>query len=58
MAYESIEYSVAGRVANIVLNRPHRFNAIDAYMPFELERAVESANLDDVVKVRAIHLRR
>lgn len=51
MAYESIEYAVTGRVAHIVLNRPHRFNAIDAYMPFELERAVESANLDDVVKI-------
>lgn len=51
MDYESIEYKVEGRVAHIVLNRPHRFNAIDAYMPFELERAVEDANLNDVVKV-------
>lgn len=51
MAYESIQYKVEGRVAHIMLNRPHRFNAIDAYMPFELERAVEAANLDDVVKV-------
>jgi len=50
-AYKSIVYTVHGRVAHIMLNRPHRYNAIDIYMPFELERAVEAANLDTNVKV-------
>lgn len=49
--YESIRYKVEGRVAHVELNRPHRYNAIDEYMPFELERAVDAANLDDVVKI-------
>ena len=49
--YNSILYEVRDRVAHITLNRPHRFNAIDLYMPFELERAVEAANFDKHVKV-------
>jgi len=49
--YQSILYRVEERVAHITLNRPHRYNAIDLYIPFELERAVEAANLDDNVKV-------
>ncbi len=44
-------YSVVGRVAHIKLNRPDRLNAIDLQMPFELEQAVEQANLDDDVRV-------
>jgi len=49
--YQSILYRVVGRVAHIELNRPERLNAIDEYMPFEIEQAVEAANLDDNVRV-------
>ena len=48
--FQSVLYSVKDRVAHITLNRPHRYNAIDLFMPLELERAVELANLDDSVK--------
>ena len=50
-AFSSILYRVIGRVAHIELNRPERLNAIDEYMPFEIEQAVEQANLDDSVRV-------
>jgi enoyl-CoA hydratase len=49
--FSSILYRVVGRVAHIELNRPERLNAIDEYMPFEIEQAVEQANLDDSVRV-------
>ena len=48
--FKSVAYTVEKRVAHITLNRPHRYNAIDIFMPFELERAVELANIDDGVK--------
>lgn len=51
MAYRSILYRVVGRVAHIELNRPERLNAIDEHMPSELENAVNTANLDDNVRV-------
>ena len=50
-ASKSLKYSVRDRVAHIMLDRPHRMNAIDIRMPGELTQAVEMANLDDSVKV-------
>ncbi len=51
MAYKTLKYSVAGRIARITLNRPARLNAIDDKMPREIRRAVEAANDDDRVHV-------
>lgn len=45
----SVLYKVCGRIATITLNRPHRLNAIDRYMPKEIRLAVEEANNDDQV---------
>jgi enoyl-CoA hydratase len=41
MAYKTLKYSVAGRIARITLNRPARLNAIDDRMPREIRRAVK-----------------
>jgi enoyl-CoA hydratase/carnithine racemase len=49
--FQSVRYWVDGKVAHIQLNRPASFNAIDQFMPFELEKSVELANLDDNVRV-------
>lgn len=46
---KSLLYKVNGRVATITLNRPHRLNAIDRFMPREIQIAVEEANNDDSV---------
>jgi enoyl-CoA hydratase len=51
MAYQTILYEKAGRVARIVLNRPERLNAISADLPDELERALAEANADLDVRV-------
>jgi enoyl-CoA hydratase len=51
MAYQTLLYEKAGRVARIVLNRPERLNAIDLGMPDELEAAVAEANADAEVRV-------
>ena len=51
MAYKTLRYSVAGRIARITLNRPARLNAIDDRMPREIRRAVEAANDDERVHV-------
>jgi enoyl-CoA hydratase len=45
----SVLYAVNGRVATITLNRAHRLNAIDRFMPKEIQLAVEHANNDDNV---------
>jgi len=49
--FKSIKYFIKDRVAHIQLNRPERLNAIDKYMPFEIEKAVQRANFDDEVHV-------
>jgi enoyl-CoA hydratase len=49
--YNSIAYSVDGRIAHITLNRPDRLNAIDEEMPSEIRDAVEEANADASVHV-------
>jgi len=51
MAYKTLKYAVAGRIARITLNRPARLNAINDRMPREIRRAVEAANEDDRVHV-------
>lgn len=51
MAYSTLLYEVADRVATITLNRPERLNAINAVMPGEIRDAVESADADDAVHV-------
>jgi 1,4-dihydroxy-2-naphthoyl-CoA synthase len=52
--FQSVEYQVVNKVANVTLNRPERFNAIDMHMPGELERSIELANYDENVKVCVI----
>ncbi|MGQ9571647.1 MAG: crotonase/enoyl-CoA hydratase family protein [Dehalococcoidia bacterium] len=51
MAYQTLLYEKAGRIARLVLNRPQRLNAISADLPDELERAVAEANADGEVRV-------
>ena len=51
MKFSSIRYTVEGRVATLLLNRPDRLNAIDTHMPSEIRRAVDPANDDDGVHV-------
>lgn len=51
MELHSIEYSVAGAIATITLNRPDRLNAIDMHMPGEIRHAVEEADADRGVHV-------
>lgn len=41
---DEVLYSVRGRVASIVLNRPRAYNAITATLPSALSRAVARAN--------------
>ncbi|KAG4074816.1 hypothetical protein HA402_006455 [Bradysia odoriphaga] len=49
--FKSIRYFTEDRVAHIELNRPERLNAIDKYMPFEIQKAVQRANFDDKIHV-------
>lgn len=51
MSFNSIAYSVDGRVATITLNRPDALNAIDQHLPTELSQAVDIANRDKNVHV-------
>jgi len=51
MSFNSIAYSVDGRVATITLNRPDALNAIDEHLPTELSQAVDMANRDKNVHV-------
>jgi enoyl-CoA hydratase len=48
---ELIEYSVAGGVARLTLNRPERGNGLTPSLIRELERLVEQADLDPDVRV-------
>ena len=47
--FTSLIYKTEGRVAHLILNRPHRLNAIDSAMPRDIEAAVQKANDDDGV---------
>jgi enoyl-CoA hydratase len=51
MAYETICYEKAGRIATVTLNRPEKLNAIRPPMPEEIEKALALANADDEVRV-------
>lgn len=54
MEFQSIAYESKSKVATITLNRPAVYNAIDLYMPAEIEQAVKLANEDDEVKAIVI----
>jgi enoyl-CoA hydratase len=47
----SVIYEQQGRIAQVILNRPERLNAIDDHMPRDLRWAIERANRDDAVHV-------
>jgi enoyl-CoA hydratase len=49
--FETLTYTVDGRLARITLNRPQRLNAINRAMPGEIQAAVAQANADDSVHV-------
>ncbi len=51
MAFQTISYDVAGRVATITLNRPEQLNTIVPPMPDELSEAVSLASADAAVRV-------
>ncbi len=51
MDFGTVSYTAKDRVATITLNRPERFNAINATMPDDIAAAFAYANDDDAVHV-------
>ncbi len=51
MEFGTVSYTADDRVATITLNRPERFNAINATMPDDIAAAFTHANNDDAVHV-------
>ena len=51
MEFGTVSYTADDRVATITLNRPERFNAINATMPDDIAAAFTHANNDDTVHV-------
>ncbi len=51
MDFGTVTYKAKDRIATITLNRPDRFNAINATMPDDIAAAFEHANDDDSVHV-------
>ena len=51
MNFDTVSYTAKDRVATITLNRPDRFNAINATMPDDIAAAFTHANDDDSVHV-------
>ncbi len=51
MNFDTVSYTAKERVATITLNRPDRFNAINATMPDDIAAAFTHANDDDSVHV-------
>jgi enoyl-CoA hydratase len=49
MDFGTVSYTAKDRVATIILNRPDRFNAINATMPDDIAAAFTHANDDDSV---------
>lgn len=49
--FETLTYTVDGRLARVTLNRPQRLNAINRAMPGEIQAAVARANADEAVHV-------
>jgi len=51
MDFETVLYEKEERIATITLNRPEKFNTIKPPMPEEIEKALETANFDEDVRV-------
>ena len=51
MAYETILYEKANRIARITLNRPEKLNALSVRLRFEVMDALNDAGLDEDVNV-------
>ena len=49
MAYETITFSVADRIATITVNRPDKLNALNARVIAELGEAIDAARSDSSV---------
>jgi enoyl-CoA hydratase len=49
MDFGTVSYAAKDRVATVILNRPDRFNAINAKMPDDIAAAFGHANDDDTV---------
>jgi enoyl-CoA hydratase/carnithine racemase len=54
MAFETIDYDVADRIATITLNRPDRLNALSPEMIRELRQAYADAEADDAVWITIV----
>lgn len=52
--YSVINYNVSDFVATITLNRPRRLNALSTQLSFEIHQALNTAELDDQVRVIVI----
>lgn len=55
MPHQSVSYRVEGPLAWITLCRPEKLNAIDTRMVSELNRALDSAESDETVRVILLH---
>jgi enoyl-CoA hydratase len=51
MTFDAIDYSTAGPIVRITLNRPERLNAINRQLIADLRQAVIAANEDSTVRV-------
>jgi len=51
MDFKNIIYEKKDRIAKITLNRPHKMNALNDGLLYDLERALEEADQDDEVRV-------
>jgi enoyl-CoA hydratase len=49
MAYETLTYAVAERIATVTINRPDKLNALNARVIAELGQAIDAAVADDNV---------
>src|SRR5262249_10284314 len=54
MSYETIQYSVADKIATITLNRPEKMNAFTGTMQNELIDAFGKVDADDNVRVAIV----
>lgn len=53
--FNSIAYSASGHVAQIMLNRPDRLNAMDKSTLLEINAAMDQAESDEEVRVIVVH---
>ncbi|NLI71010.1 MAG: enoyl-CoA hydratase/isomerase family protein [Firmicutes bacterium] len=54
MGFETIIVEKSGYVAKIILNRPHRFNAINSTLGLEVKQVLEEIAEDDEIRVLVI----